>query len=180
VTVSGLTDVCDGGVDRLRGILFDGVGGVITNNHVTDIEQGASGQSGCQEGNAIEARNAPFDKTGTDLKVTISGNVVTDYQKTGIVANGSVAATITGNTVTGDGHISYIAQNGIQIGYAATAIVKNNSSSENWYTPSSDIACGLLIYQADGVNASSNNLFNNERNLCNFGKGGGTFKPSNP
>jgi hypothetical protein len=52
-----------------------------------------------------------------------------------------------------------------------------NSSSRNNYTPSSFIACGLLIYQAKGVSASSNNLFNNEKNMCNFGKGGGTFKP---
>lgn len=180
VTVSGLTDTCDAGGDRLAGIRFDGVGGAITNNHVTDIEQGATGQSGCQEGNAIDVRNAPFTTAGPDFKVTISGNTVTDYQKTGILANGSVAATITGNTVTGDGPVSYIASNGIQVGFGATAIVKNNSASGNWYTPTSDIACGLLIYQADGVHASSNNFFNNERNQCNFGKGGGTFKPSNP
>jgi hypothetical protein len=180
VTVSALTDVCDGGADRLAGIRFDAVGGSILNNHVTDVEQGVGGQSGCQEGNAIDVRNAPFDKTGTDFKITISGNTATDYQKTGILANGSVAATITGNTVTGDGPITYIAQNGIQVGFGATATVKGNTASANWYTPASDLACGLLIYQADGVNASSNNFFNNERNLCNFGKGGGTFKPSNP
>lgn len=40
------------------------------------------------------------------------------------------------------------------------------------------MACGFLIYQADGVSASSNTFFNNERNQCNFGKGGGTFKPA--
>lgn len=180
VTVAGLTDACDAGADRLAGIRFDGVGGSVLNNHVNDIEQGASGQSGCQEGNAIDVRNAPFTNAGPDLAVSITGNTVTDYQKTGILANGSVAATITGNTVTGDGPISYIAQNGIQVGFGATATVKGNSASGNWYTPASDIACGFLIYQADGVNASSNNFFNNERNQCNFGKGGGTFKPVNP
>jgi hypothetical protein len=180
VTVAGLADICDLASNRLSGIRFDNVGGLITNNHVVDIEQGANGQSGCQEGNAIDVRNAPFDRTGTDKKVTVSNNVVTDYQKTGILANGSVAAIITGNTITGDGPIGYIAQNGIQVGFGATATVKNNSSTANWYSPSTDIACGFLIYQADGVNASSNNFFNNERNQCNFGKGGGTSKPSNP
>ena len=180
VTVSALTDACDAGNDRLAGIRFDAVGGSILNNHVTAIEQGANGQSGCQEGNGIDVRNAPFAKGGVDFALTVSGNVVTDFQKTGILANGSVAAMITGNTVTGDGPVSYIASNGIQVGFGASAIVKGNTASANWYTPASDIACGFLIYQADGVTASSNNFFNNERNQCNFGKGGGTFKPVNP
>jgi hypothetical protein len=179
VQASNLQTVCDAGNDRLRGILFDGARGTITNNVVTNIEQGANGD-GCQEGNAIEVRNAPFDKTGTDLAVLITNNVITQYQKSGIVANGSVAATIKNNSVTGDGPINYIAQNGIQVGFAATAVVKMNSSSGNYYTPKSDLACGFLIYQADGVSASGNNFFNNERNQCNFGKGGGTYKPSAP
>jgi hypothetical protein len=83
------------------------------------------------------------------------------------------------NTVTGEGQISYIAQNGIQVSYGAKAVVKGNTASGNWYTPGSYIACGFLLYQAGGVSASSNNFFNNERNQCNFGKGGGSFKPSN-
>ena len=179
VQASNLQTACDGGVDRLRGILFDGVRGTITNNVVTNIEQTANGD-GCQEGNAIEARNEPFTTAGPDKAVVITNNMITQYQKSGIVANGSVAATITNNSVTGDGPITFIAQNGIQVGFGATAVVKMNSSSGNNYTPKSDLACGLLLFQADGVKASSNNLFNNERNQCNFGKGGGTFKPSTP
>lgn len=57
-------------------------------------------------------------------------------------------------------------------------IVKNNSASGNDYTPKDFVACGLLIVEADGVKASSNNLFDDERNLCNFGKGGGNFNPA--
>ena len=180
VQTSNLQTACDAGIDRLRGILFDDARGLIDSNVVTNIEQGANGD-GCQEGNAIEARNEPFDKTGmNDLAVLITNNVISQYQKSGIVANGSVAATIRNNSVTGDGPINYIAQNGIQVGFGATAVVKMNSSSGNNYTPKSDIACGFLIYQADGVSASGNNFFNNERNQCNFGKGGGTFKPATP
>jgi len=175
VTVSGLTNVCDGGDDRLRGILFDGAGGSITNNTVTNINQGTSG---CQEGNGIEVRNAPFDNTGPDLAVTISGNAVIGYQKNGITANGSVAATILNNTVTGAGPVNYIAQNGIQIGFGGTAIVKGNTASGNDYTPASYVACGILYYQADGVRASQNTVFANERDMCNFGKGGGNFNPN--
>ena len=175
ITTANLADVCDGGVDRLRGILFDGASGSITNNVVTNLRQGPSG---CQEGNAIEVRNAPFDDTGSDVSVTISGNVVSNYQKTGILTNGSVSAAITGNTITGAGPVNYIAQNGIQVGFGATAIVKNNRSSGNNYT-GADLACGLLLYQADGVKASANTLFNNEKDMCNYGKGGGNVKPSN-
>jgi hypothetical protein len=178
VTTSGLANACDGAGppdERLRGILFDGAGGSITNNTVTGINQGASG---CQEGNAIEVRNAPFDNTGANLTVTISGNQVTNYQKNGITANGSVAATITNNTVTGAGSINYIAQNGIQVGFGATAIVKGNTLSMNNYTPDSYVACGLLLYQADGVKASKNTFSANERDQCNFGKGGGSFNPN--
>jgi len=94
-------------------------------------------------------------------------------------SGGGASVSVLNNTVTGEGQISYIAQNGIQVSYGAKAVVKGNTASGNWYTPSSYIACGFLIYQAGGVSASSNNFFNNERNQCNFGKGGGSFKPSN-
>jgi hypothetical protein len=175
VTTSGLANVCEGGNDRLRGILFEGAGGSITDNTVVDINQGASG---CQEGNGIEVRNEPFDNTGPDLAVTISGNTVTNYQKNGITANGSVAATIKDNIVTGAGPVNYIAQNGIQIGFGGTATIKNNTVSGNDYTPADTLACGVLYYQADGVKASLNTRFDNERDQCNFGKGGGTYNPS--
>jgi hypothetical protein len=176
VQTSNLATSCDAGDARLRGILFDGVSGAIQNNVVKDIEQGATGD-GCQEGNAIEVRNAPFTTAGPDKSVTISGNSVTEYQKTGILVNGSVAATITNNTVVGDGPINFIAQNGIQVGFGASANVMLNTVSGNSYT-GPDVACGLLLFQADGAKVSKNNFFNNERNQCNFGKGGGTFKPA--
>ena len=174
VTASGLSDVCDAGADRLRGILFEGAGGSITGTVVTGVRQGLSG---CQEGNAIEVRNAPFDGTGSDLLVNISGNQVSDYQKNGITVNGAVAATVTDNTVAGDGPVSYIAQNGIQISRGATAIVQANAVSQNDYT-GFDVACGILLFDAGGVKESTNRFSKNERNMCNFGKGGGKFNPT--
>lgn len=176
VSVSNLADFCDEGTARLRGILFENAGGSVTNSHVLNIRQGVS--SGCQEGNAIEIRNAPFDNTGIDVSVTISGNTVTNYQKTGILANGSVGATISNNVVTGVGPVNYIAQNGIQIGFGGTATIAGNTISGNNYTPESFVSCGILFFQADGVKASKNTRFDNERDQCNFGKGGGTFNPS--
>jgi hypothetical protein len=181
ITAGGLTDVCDGGADRLRGILFDGATGSITDNVVTGVRQGPSG---CQEGNAIEVRNAPFSETGPisvgpDVSVTISGNVVSDYQKNGITVNGAVIANVFGNSVTGDGPVSYIAQNGIQIGFGGSATVKSNTVAGNFYAPVDTEACGLLFYRADGVKSSANKFSGNEVNQCNYGKGGGKVDASN-
>ena len=176
ITASGLKDVCDAGDDRLRGILFDGAGGEILGNTITNVNQGASG---CQEGNGIEVRNAPFDIGGTDVNVTISDNTVSNYQKTGIVANGSVRAAITNNTVMGAGPVSYIAQNGIQVAFGGTAVVSGNTVSGNNYTGTTGaVSCGLLFFDADGVKAMRNFISGgNQRPMGNFGKGGGDVFP---
>lgn len=174
VTTYELADVCDAGVDRLRGILLDGAAGSVTASHAIDINQG---QSGCQEGNGIEVRNAPFATGGVDVAVTITGNEVTGYQKTGILANGSVDATIRDNVVTGTGPIGYIAQNGVQVGFGGRAFIRGNTVSGNSYT-GPDVACGLLFIQADGVKQQANTLFANERDVCTVGRGGGNTKPN--
>lgn len=176
VTVSGLQNVCDGGDARLRGILFVGAGGSITGNVVTGINQGASG---CQEGNGIEVRNEPFDGTHpATVQVTISDNEVAGYQKTGILANGDVRVTITGNTVVGLGPIDYIAQNGIQLGFGAMGQVRGNEISGNEYTACSNqdaartgctpwVSTALLLYDVDmnGIQASMNKYRDNQRNM---------------
>ncbi len=172
ITASGLADICDGGVDRLRGILFDKAAGKISNVNVHGVRQG---HSGCQEGNAIEVRNI---EGATQLSVTIENSTVTDYQKNGITVNGNVNGTVTGNIVTGDGPITYIAQNGIQVGFGATALIRGNTVSGNYYTPTDTVACGLLFFEATGVKQQANSLFANEVNLCNFGRGGGKNNPS--
>ena len=174
VTTS-LTDAfgCFGGDDRLRGILFDGVSGNITNSRIITIKRGLS--SGCQEGNGIELRN--FDGTGVKT-VMIDNNVVRDYQKNGITANGDVAVTITSNTVQGAGRVDYIAQNGIQFGFGATGTVVGNSITDNFYTGCSNrdaaktgctpyVAAGLLLYDIDPstVRRSNNTYRNNQFNV---------------
>jgi len=174
VTADDLADVCDGGDDRLRGIMLDGASGSIIGNTVVGINQGASG---CQEGNAIEVRNAPFDDTGVDNVVTVSDNEVSDYQKGGIVANGSVNVTIVRNTVQGIGPVDYIAQNGIQLAFGATGIIESNSMTDNFYT-GPDVACGLLFFDGDGAKQKKNTFAGNERDVCNFGRGGGNATAS--
>jgi hypothetical protein len=176
ITTSGLADVCDAGADRLRGILFDGASGSITGNTVTNIRQGASG---CQEGNGIEVRNAPFDGTHPATKhVTIASNTVIGYQKTGILGNGDVFAEVTGNVVVGLGPVAYIAQNGIQIGFGGMGEVRGNDISGNAYTGCSNqeaaqtgctpwVSTGFLLYDVDAntVQHSGNTFRDNQRNL---------------
>lgn len=87
----------------------------------------------------------------------ISGNTLTHYQKGGIVANGQgTQVTISDNTVTGEGHVTYIAQNGIQIGYGATATVMRNSVSGNsfiGYPGDGSASGGILVVGGPGYGA---------------------------
>jgi len=79
--------------------------------------------------------------------------------------------------VTGDGPIAYIAQNGVQVGFGATALVEGNAVSGNDYTPQSFVGCGLLFFDAQGVKQRKNALSDNEKDVCNFGRGGGQYIP---
>jgi hypothetical protein len=90
---------------------------------------------------------------------TVSGNTITAYQKNGIVATGpKTAVNVLNNTGTGRGHINTIAQNGIVILSGATALIKGNTVTANWYTPTSTVACGLLFINATGVKQQANSL----------------------
>ena len=84
---------------------------------------------------------------------------------------------ISSNTVTGEGPVNYIAQNGIEIACGASASVTGNTVSGHFYTPATVTACGLLFFQAGGVKQSKNTMFGNQTNLCNAGRGGGNFNP---
>ena len=73
----------------------------------------------------------------------IAGNAIWDHQKGGIVTNGpGTNVEITGNTVTGFGPVSFIAQNGIQVGYGASASVMRNTVTGHSYTGTSTVSGG--------------------------------------
>jgi len=163
ITTDSLDNVCDGGADRLRGIMFEAASGSIKNNEVMNINQGASG---CQEGNAIEVRNAPFDGTHPNTQnVTIKENIIKNYQKTGIVANGDVKATVTENEIHGLGQVNYIAQNGIQLGFGAMGKVKKNIVDGNWYTGENFVSTGILDFEVNGIKSEENTLIDNQVGL---------------
>ena len=113
----------------------------------------------------------------------IQGNTVFDYQKGGIVSNlpevNGEATLILDNQVTGLGKVDFIAQNGIQVGWGARALVRGNRVSGNYYvdveTPGKGkaigqqewVSCGiLLIYiQPSQVKSSHNIMRDNQVNL---------------
>ena len=66
------------------------------------------------------------------------------------------------NVITGEGHIGYIAQNGIVIRNGASATVKDNTISGIWYTPDGTEATGLLNYEAGKVTVSGNRFVDTE------------------
>lgn len=147
IDTNSLANVCDSGSDRLRGIMFAGASGSIIDTTVLNVNQGSSG---CQEGNAIEIRNAPFDGTHPNTQsVTVKGNSVANYQKGGIIVNGDVYAEVESNDVTGLGPVNFIAQNGIQFGFGATGVIKNNDVAGNVYTGGGWASGGILVYAGD-------------------------------
>ena len=147
---------------RYYGVVVNGGNVNTTGSKVHQI--GEQPFDGTQHGRAILYINGASG--------TIRGNKVYDFQKNGIEVRGVTAdasapsssktsATIRNNVVTGQGHIDYIAQNGIVILGNASATVKNNTVSGLWYTgPADAYATGLLnVDVAAGEVTLSGNTF---------------------
>jgi hypothetical protein len=150
----------------------------VTNTSIHNI--GESPFNGTQHGVGVlyTTIDQAGNTTGTSASGILSGSTISLYQKNGVVVSGTKAGvTVKNNHVTGNGPVNYIAQNGIQISFGATASLTGNSVSGHFYTPATVTACGLLFYQAGGVKQSANTLFANQTNLCNAGRGGGGFNP---
>lgn len=140
---------CDGGDDRLRGILLLGASGSVVDSEVLGIRrnQPAAGNPegtprGCQEGYAIEVRNRD---AAAQQQVEILRNQVSGYQKVGILVAGRVDATVADNVLTGAGPVAHIAQNGVQLSDGATGEVTRNQVSGHSYSGGSDVAAGILV-----------------------------------
>lgn len=124
------------------GLHFYHANGSLTGSTVTRIRQSTLG--GVQGVIAVMANH--YWDTWVPMAVSFSDNVITDYQKGGIAVNEwGVTATITGNTVTGYGPTGVTAQNGIQVGYGASAVVSGNRVSGNSYTGDGWSASGILV-----------------------------------
>jgi hypothetical protein len=127
-----------------------------------------------QTNDGLYQNGKAYITTGAAATGTLSGNVISAYQKTGVAVNGPGATvTVKDNTVTGLGPVGFIAQNGVQVSRGATGLITGNTVSGHWYTPADWTSCGLIFFQADGVKQKANSSFGNQMNLCNAGRGGG-------
>jgi hypothetical protein len=170
--------------------------GVVNNAAAVNIEYvsihdiGESPLNGSQHGVGVlyTTINQAGASTGASATGAIDHADITNYQKNGIVISGTGAsAQVSLNTVQGEGPISYIAQNGIQVSFGGSAKLFGNVVTLNNYTPAKITACGLLLFKAGGVSGltksgisyikADNMIVQNETDICNFGKGG-AFSPA--
>lgn len=140
--------------------------GVVVNGDVnvvnTDVVQssihdiGEKPLNGSQHGIAIYYRAY---MTGKAIG-RIANNNVFKCQKGGIsVAGSGESSNIDGNTVTGQGPVDYIAQNGIQVAYGADANVTNNRVTGNQYTGAGPASSGgILIVGGDAFSPCPNGV----------------------
>jgi len=137
------------------GVLVNGDGGPVvvhlTSNLIHNIGEGFG--NGDQHGAGIYLRGF-FDVSSVTGEV--NGNFVTGYQKSGIVANGKgVKTQIRNNKVVGYGHVNFIAQNGIQIGFGAAPVdVTNNEVHANSFIGlpgDGSASAGILVVGGPGL-----------------------------
>ncbi|MFA7310082.1 MAG: right-handed parallel beta-helix repeat-containing protein, partial [Candidatus Paceibacterota bacterium] len=148
----------------------DGADANIHDNSITDIRD--SSLSGCQNGQGIYVGRHSLSTSGT---ATISDNVITGYQKGGVVvSNAGSSATINHNMVTGVGATNQIAQNGIQISDGATGSITNNTVSGNecdysscgsdWYTQTQSAGI-MAVDSAGSIEISGNSISDNDMGI---------------
>ncbi len=139
----------------------DGAYANIHDNNVVDVRD--AGLSGCQNGNAIGVGRQFWSTSGT---ADITDNTISTYQKTGIIVdNTGSSANITGNTITGDGPISYIAENGIQVSRGATAEIDGNTISGHSYTPATATSAAMLLWNTGTTNTDGNTVSDNQMGI---------------
>lgn len=154
---SGILNTCAQGEARLKGISLYKASGSILNSRVEDLHRGASS---CEEGNAIDVSNPPYDGSHpATLSVTISGNSVDRYQKTGIAVNGDVSATVSENAVGRAYEQVLVASNSIQVGYGAKGALTDNQIEGNEWNYVSEpqlFATAILVFEASQVQLRDN------------------------
>jgi nitrous oxidase accessory protein NosD len=131
---------------RFTGIGMWNAGGSLTDIALTGVRDNPF--SGAQHGVSVYA----YTNDGAPRSLSLTRVTVTDMQKTGIVMSGSgLTVTATECQVTGQGHTSTTAQNGIQVSLGADASLIDCTVSDIGYTGSGWVATGLLMLQAGTV-----------------------------
>jgi hypothetical protein len=136
------------------GVVNNGGDVTVRQSQIHDI--GEHPLNGSQHGIGVAfVRDSGQPSTGS-----VSQNGIFHYQKGGIVLSGpNTSGKITGNSVQGEGPVSYIAQNGIQVSAGAHAQVKSNTVNGNSYTGSAGASsAGILIFGGCGQELTTGTL----------------------
>ncbi len=158
------------------GVLSSGAGvttNIIDNSSVYDT--GDQPLSGAQHGIGVAYRNGAGG--------TLQNSLVYDYQKGGVLADGSgTNVSVLSNVIDGVGPTPLIAQNGVQYSDAAVGTINNNFIENNQYTGCSKqqghagtctyyVSTGILLFQINQglVNTKNNTYRDNDANLLNAG-----------
>ncbi|MBS4015723.1 MAG: T9SS type A sorting domain-containing protein [Candidatus Latescibacteria bacterium] len=141
---------------RLTGIQFFKASGVIRNNAVKRIRKTPFDGDQTTVGILV---NHEFPREYTH-SVEIHNNSVYDFGKIGIVCNApGTQGNVHHNVVIGQGPVGsgFAAQNGIQIGFGATANIAYNNMTALSYTGLSWAAAGILLVASGGNTVVDNN-----------------------
>jgi len=139
---------------RFLGIGFLKAGGTIQDCDIVNVMD--TPFSGAQHGNALYAWN----DEGSAHTVNVSGCNAIDYQKGGLIFNGSLGTgNVSGCVVTGAGPTTVTAQNGIQFGWGSGGTIVSSSSTGHIYTGGGWASAGALLYLAGTVDISGACLF---------------------
>jgi hypothetical protein len=138
---------------RFIGIGYHNAGGTIDNCAIKDIRD--TPISGGQHGIGVYA----YVDALPDRTLNVTGCWVHGFQKGGITLNGTgLTAHATGCKIDGYGPASFIAMNGIQIGFGAAGTIASNQVSGCSYTGAQNASsAGLLLYSSTGPVTSSGN-----------------------
>jgi hypothetical protein len=176
------------------GVFVDGIGGNVAVNvsksHVYNVGNHTAGTyapNGVQTGvgiyyTTVNSSVTPSVATSGKVQGDLSDNTVDNYQKGGVVVNGTkTQADIDGNVITGAGAVDYIAQNGIQVSRGAAGEVSDNTVAANAYTGANEAtSAGVLIYGGagdpltKGITVKDNKLIDNDVaiNFANYNNDG--------
>jgi hypothetical protein len=159
---------------RFQGIGFRNAGGKVDGCTIKDVRE--TPINGNQHGVGIYV----YDDNGTAHTLYVTNNTIYGFQKNGTAFNGpNLTVFADNNTVTGAGAVNFIAQNCLQIGFGATGSLTNNNVSNVSYTPSTDVSCGMLLYQSGGTIQTRNNTVSNAQVGINYINVGGEIKHNN-
>jgi len=127
---------------RMEGVGYWNAGGKVEDMTITGIRENPL--NGTQHGVGVYSNN----NTGGPYSLECSRLDVNDYQKNAFALSGSgMSVNVHDCTCTGAGSLSNQAQNGVQVGFGAGGSVTNCAISNMSYSPQTDVASGLLVYQ---------------------------------